>query len=419
MTTRDEGRPPDARQADALDAFLNDRVRGNPSPRTELDGSLVETVHRIQGLADATLAAYVSGAGEARTWEALMRDATSRPRLVAMPAIGATPTSEPVNLAAVMRMGRRPGAAAAFPSARLVPLGPAAPPSRLRRLGSQSLGLVATLTLVAMIGLSGLAVYLSAPRPNDRAGFPLLAGASPTADAESVPSDSHEIFSGPCDVTPRDYDELMAVISARILVPDPVAPASVASESGPFGSTGPRYRLPDGNAVSPDIRTELVGVLGSWTNCTPFLRTALSTDDYLIRYALEGPISGPTTVFWWRYSHPEDVPPAPTVVTDGIPPLPDPGDAELATSGASTDIYAYAFRSLGDERIAAYLASPLMQFGEAGSDSRPVGPPTYEESSYVVFARQPDGRWLVDEWQLSRRGVDTSCRGACATPIAP
>lgn len=415
MTDRDDRRPPDDPKDEALDTFLNARARGNPSPRPELDGPLIETVYRLQHLADATLAANVSVADEARTWEALTRTRTTS-RLVALPPTVAIGDSGPVFRLPVGTPVRpdnpdRPQLARVFPISR------SAPPSRLRRFGSHSLGLVATLTLVALVGLSGLALYLSAPRPDGPGELPLLAGASPTA--ETAPADSQKIFNGPCDFAPRDYDQLMAMIADRILATDPVAPPPVASQSGPFGRAGPTYSLPVGSAVSPEIRTELVGVLGSWTNCNPFLQTALSTDDYLVRNALEGPSAGPMTFFWWLYSHPDEIPPAPTSVEEGVPPIPDPGEAELNPVGTSADVYVYSFRMLDEDHVAAYLASPLLEADGPGSVLVPVGPPRYEESSYVVFARQLDGRWLVDEWQFSRRSVDTSCYGACAMPVGP
>ena len=388
MTTRDEGLPSGAQQADALDAFLNDLADGHSMVDARVDPELGRTAHRLQQLADATLNAHLDDGSEARTWEALMRSRSAKPQLVTRSSVLPLTLSQKVILI---------------------------PPSRLRRFGSQSLGLVATLTLVALIGLSGLAVYLTAPQRDDPATAAVVAGASPTTTITTA--DSQEILYGPCDVAPRDYNALMAMISDRILVPEPTVPPSVASESGTVGRAGPTYSLPEGGAVSLDIRTELVGVLGSWTNCDLFLRTALSTDDYLVRTALEGPIAGPIAFLWWLHSHPDAVHPAPTVVGAGRSPVPASADAEPAPSGMSTDAWAYGFRMLDEDHIAAYLASPFLGPGGPGSVSVPVGPPRYEESGYVVLARQPDGRWLVDEWHFSRRGADTTCSGACATPV--
>lgn len=414
MTDRDDRRPPDDRKDEALDTFLNARARGNPSPQTELDGPLIETVHRLQDLADVALAANVSAADEAWTWEALTRTRTTS-RLVGLPPAVAIGDSGPVWLPiGTLVQPADPGRPRL---AKVIPISRSAPPSWLRRFGSRSLGLVATLTLVALVGLSGLALYLSAPRPDGPGGHALLAGASPTVD--TAPADSQEVFYAPCDVTPRDYDQLMARVSSRILVPDPTVPSSLAGESGPFGPSGPRYRLPEGGAVSLDVRTELVGVLGSWTNCTLFLRTALSTDDYLVRNALEGPGSGVVTFSWWLYSHPSAVPLASNRFEEGVPPIPDPGDSELNPVGTSADVVAYGFRMLDEDHIVAYLASPHLEADGPGSVLVPVGPPRYEESSYVAFVRQPDGHWLIDELHLNRRGVDTSCHGACATPVGP
>ena len=422
MTTRDEGRPSGAQQADALDAFLNGLAHGNPPPETDVDPALARTARRLQGLADATLDAHLDNGRGARTWEALMRDASTRPPLIAVPAAvlstqhpGITTTSP------AMSSGGRSGAPAAVAWARVVPLRTAAPPSRLRRVGSQSLGLVATLTLVAMIGLSGLAVYLSAPQRNeDPESRSILAGASPTAD--TAPVDSQEIFYGPCDVAPRDYDELMAMVAARIVVADPVVPASVAISSTAGGGNGPpRYQLPDGGAVPPETRAPLVALLGSWANCTPFLRTALSTDSFLVRSALEGPVAGPVTFFWWLYSHPDAVPSVAPETAGDHADVPRPGDSELAAPGTPTNVFAYGLRLLDDRHIAAYLASPFLRTRVTGEDVGPevVGPPQYEEGGYVVFARQPDGRWLVDEWQLNRRAADTPYPEASATPVSP
>lgn len=416
MTDRDDRRPLNGRQAEALDRYLDDRARGTPSVRTALDRPLVETVHRLQGLADATVATNLSDDDEAQTWETLMRMPVT-PWLSRLPSTGDGQTSDAVPRMAGGTMTRDDSGDGKQPAARIVPISRPSPPSRLRRFGSRSLGLVATLTLVSLLGLSGLALYLSAPRPDVPDGHALLAAASPTAD--TAPADSQEVFYAPCDVTPRNYNELMAMLSARILVADSAVPPSLASESTALGIYGPRYHLPEGSTVSPDLRAELVGVLGSWTNCNPFLRAALSTDDYLVRNALEGPIAGPMTFFWWLYSHPSAVPLAPNRFGEGVPPIPDPSDAELNPVGTSADVYAYGFRMLDQAHIAAYLASPLVQVDGTGPVSVPVGPPRYEESGYVVFVRQPDGRWLVDEWHLNRRGADTNCYGMCATPVSP
>lgn len=421
MTHPDDRQPPDARQADALNAFLDDRARGAPAPRVDLDPSLAGTVHRLQDLAGATLAANVSGADEARTWEALLRP-VPRPRLLALPMNDTAPASDPAaRLPVKAASGSEVRAGAAGPSViHAMPISRAAPRSRLRRLGSRSLGLVATLTLVALIGLSGLAVYLSAPRPDDSARLPLLAGASPTA--ETVPADSQAIVYRPCDVTPRDYDELMAMLSARIVVPEPTVPPSVAMAMAGGGVTGhprPPFSLPDGRPVSPDLRNELAGVIGTWMNCNLFLRSALSTDDYLVRNALGDAGGGWTTVFLWLDSHPDAVPPAPITTSNDVSPIPDPGATELAVAGTFANVDAYGFRSLDEDHVAAYLASPLVRDSGPGTDAIPVGEPVYEEGGYVVLARQPDGRWLIDEWQLYRRGVGTRCFEPCATPVAP
>ena len=393
MTSSDDRRSPNARPADALDAFLDDLTHGDRSDRHALAPGIADTARRLRGLADATLAANIAPGDEARTWEALMRGRPSRPQLVT-----------------------RPSAVRPSPSRTVIPI----PPSRLRRVGSQSLGLVATLTLVALIGLSGLAVYLTAPQRDDPATAAVVAAASPTAVATISTADSQEIVYQPCDVTPRDYDDLMEMVANQVLVPQPDVPFA-RGRTDSMDPGGPRFRLPEGSPVSVETQADVVDRIGTWLNCTPFLQAAVSTDDYLVRRALDGPLTGWSTFSWWLYSHP-DLAPVRSEERDAMTGVViDPAASELAPVGTSPLIYAYGFRRLDDWQVAAYLASPIVQSDNEGlvPSYTALSDPLYEEHGYIVLEQQPDGQWLVEELVLTRRGPDTPCGSSCATPIAP
>lgn len=207
MTDHDTARPDPStpgedRQARLLDRYLDDlRHGGDPPP--DLDPALMRMARLVSDLAVVS-----SGSGKidtqrttkAQTWEALMRPAMTpsvTPVVIAFPVWPGATIPDPSE-------GTRPQRTTSRP-ARLHPS------TRLQRWQGQSLGLVATLTLVALVTLSGLAVFLTAPR-SDPAPTAMLAGVGDgTPDARS----SDEVLLPnvtTCAVEPRSYSQTLQLL---------------------------------------------------------------------------------------------------------------------------------------------------------------------------------------------------------------
>ncbi len=201
----------DARQPDALDAFLDGLADGRPGAARDLDPTLAATVRHVHRLAHQSVAADLDRAGKAHRWEDLMQrhdqDPIDRSVVTSFPMTATLPSSVPPP----------------------IPLRPVMPKSRLRRLGDQSLGLVATLTLVLLVAASSLAVYLTAPQGTDEPTmFPAAYGGSP----ETTPSSTQVVapddgflarypdltipYLHTCDVEPRTLEDLSSVLGAPI-----------------------------------------------------------------------------------------------------------------------------------------------------------------------------------------------------------
>lgn len=383
MTDDARRRGADGQQDEALDAFLNARARGNPSPRSDLDGSLVATVHRLQDLADATLRSNVSGADEARMWEALMHP-TPRPRLL---ALSSTHDGLSSGAAARMSVGLAnrsiPGGVETAVT-RIVPTRRAAPPSRLRRLGSRSLGLVATLTLVALIGLSGLAVYLSAPR-DPEGNFTQIGGAvSSTPAVDSVlqqPGDLVSVTATSCSVARADFDETMRVLAAPA-TDRSLLPASLASAIPPVDMwSATTYVLPQGDNATNEQITAVEQILGRVVVCSSLQEASLYTSDGLVRLVYGSNYGYSIVIGLWQ----DDQAGAPRAMPSGLDVHPR---FEL-----------YGFRVLDDQHVAAYIELPG---GTVFSDpSTGLGReyyPKFDQRGYIVIEQQPDGQWLIDDF---------------------
>ncbi|HEV2530061.1 MAG TPA: hypothetical protein VGT61_16570 [Thermomicrobiales bacterium] len=137
----------EARAADRLNAWLD----GTDSSPAAEPGLIARAVDRVaqSGLPDDAIRRH-----EDTLWESLMHQHT-------------TPAALP--------MTTLPLAASSRPTI--------ADPRPLRRTESRIMGLVATLTLVLLVGLSAVAVYLSSPQSGDEPTMTLAAigGASPAA----------------------------------------------------------------------------------------------------------------------------------------------------------------------------------------------------------------------------------------------
>ncbi|CAA9572482.1 MAG: hypothetical protein AVDCRST_MAG33-2678 [uncultured Thermomicrobiales bacterium] len=419
MTTWDDSPPNGDRQAEALGQFLDRRAAGDPAPRTGLDPDLARTVDRLQNLADATVAAHVSGADEAHAWETLMQNA-ARPRLVALPP-AAAPATAPIAHGAGARWTGPDQAGWPVPaSSRLVAIRPGGTPSRLQRLGHQSLGLVATLTLVALVGLSGLAVYLSAPQRDDGATVPIIAGASPTS--EPVPADLRDVIPSTCVQEPRDYVELMRMIRAplnngevhRIFNLRPQATA-IANATNPELEA---FQLPDGPEPDEATSRAVVSTLSQFHGCQTVYgwhlqAASLTTDDYWYRTVYHSDRGGAELVLLW--SDDQYLATAPPEERTASPPA---ENATVRDLGSDPLYELYGFRLIDEDRVGAYL-SPGSRLTGVGDASVLAVQPEYDQRGYVVFAQGDDGRWLIDEIVSPPFTPAEDCDQVCATPAAP
>ena len=257
----------DARQADRLDAWLDGLAHGDPNPPINLDPSLATTVRHVHALAHEGVAADIRRADKAQRWEDLMRSRIAQT------------TVTPFPMATTLLASSAPPP---------VPLPPAVSPSRLRRWGGRSLGLVATLTLVLLVAASGLAVYLSAPGGGEPTILPAAFGGSPAATPSNANSDVDPAFIAEypdlavpyletCDVSPRTLEELTAILGAPIqpnrqgtprlqllpTIPRPTVPPSLL---GRYDSDG-LAATPVGTEVDRDIRLGITGLWGRYRSC--------------------------------------------------------------------------------------------------------------------------------------------------------
>jgi hypothetical protein len=359
----------DTRQSDRLDAFLDALAHGNPAmPPRDLDPTLATTVRHVHSLAGESVAADIQRAGKAQRWEDLMRHNVAHATVTPFPTI-TLPSSSSSSAPA------------------MAPPRPAVQRSRLRRLGGQSLGLVATLTLVLLVATSGLAVYLSAPRGgNEPTMFPAAFGATPEGTpttSAGVPADLvHPILTA-CDVQPRTIENVLGVLATplnertvELSLPQSFQrhPAGGADQGVPLNP----INLPDGVVPDQAAIDAVTATFGQFQACARLqerLRTtALYTDHGLI---LANWISGePNGVELVRLAQ-----------------TPVPFEGAQASIGQPSADALWGFRTLDDGRIAAWLLAS----GDADLGLLPVG------QDFVVFAFV-DNRWLIDEMRGPSRG---------------
>lgn len=355
----DPTRPPDdaartdAAQADALDRYLDALARGERPATADLDPTLAATVRRAHAMGDDGARATTRRAGKARRWEDLMRtrapaSITIRPAIVPLPGRGATvpmlPDQQPV-------------------------------PTRLRRWGGRSMGLVATLALVLLVTAAGAGVYLTMPggqAPDDTA--PTLAGvAGGTPTAMPVKREAADPRLDPehCTIDPLPYEQIMGLLEHHYFTPG----------ADDLISTQPlALPLPDGPVPVEAVLEELDAVLVQRLSCQESLgrQAALSTDGGIVR------------AFIYRDENGGE-----RVVGEWLLQLWSQQAEGIATTVSYRRLHSYELtevRTLPDGRVAGYLTIELEYLFDETSP--------HPGNGYVVFAQQ-DGRWLVDDFRPS------------------
>lgn len=360
----DDLRASDARQARLLDAYLDDLRSGNTPPPPRLNPDLSQIARLAHELDATPLPSMTQRAAKARTWEKLMHPSKTA-SILAFASLDQPDHSVSYGPAArsSQRLVGSPGAVGseAATSPRVS--------SRLHRIGGRSLGLVATLTLVALVALSAFAVYLSAP-PRNPLPTIMLAGVgegtpgSPQPDGVLLPNRTT------CTVAPRDYDQIISLLepyrSGRSELPTPwlVAPRNPGEAVLP---TGP---APDATATS-----KIAALWGMYQGCQlsrEYRRSAsLFTDDGIVRYYL---VPGSAI------DHVVDLLSYEPVADDALPQLDEP------SSRAMTDL-----RLIGDDRAAAFIST-----GWTNPATPPLANDIRRQFGHIFFVRQGD-RWLIDE----------------------
>lgn len=358
MTRHPDSPAGDARQSDRLDAFLDALAHGNPAmPPRDLDPTLATTVRHVHSLAGESVAADIRRAGKAQRWEDLMRHNVAHATVTPFPTI-TLPSSSSSSAPA------------------MAPPRPAVQRSWLRRLGGQSLGLVATLTLVLLVATSGLAVYLSAPRGGDE---PTMLPAAFGATPEGTPFAERQnprVTIQRCDVVPMSFDAIMGILAVPI-----------ENRIQPPNTTQLTLPLPDGPPLDRLTEATLTLLTGTYLGCATYPEmAALRTDDGIYRLftsevsqhgSLEfGFLNGDLIAQAWLQRD-------------------DTGLSDLAPVGQPSPFVLTKFRQLADGRVAAYLSRSFSLDAD--------GTLTTSSDGYIVFA-QEDGRWLIDDFGPSAVG---------------
>ena len=309
-------------------------------------------------------------------------------RSVALPDTSRTHISPSRTLRAVPE----PGGFSPGPTARR--------PSALRRAGSRTLGLVATLTLVLLVGLGGIGVYLTAPRDGGDQPSAVAGLSTPTNSfPREIPADLLTVPLRTCDTPEADYDTTMRSLLQTSSEDVKAARAdTVAVEDTSRSYPVARYRLPEGTPPSGEDVELVVDIYGRYQACSSLGRVAAATDDFLLRQAFSGNQASSFYLNLWATQAGE------------------PGRLDDSTFSYSI----YGIRRVDGSHLAAYLA-PIgyTTFDPESGGIYDSGRPTYDQTGYVVIERQADGRWLVDDLVEPLVLLDEArCIRRCATPDA-
>ena len=414
----DEG-PIDVAQADALNRYLDRLDRGDAVPLQgdDLDPALAATARAVRG---PDPGAAPGRADEDRLWRELSQSG-KRPPIVVLP-----PTRRPL---ATLPTSNAPGGDGPLPRRGVGDQSA----GRLRTVGGRTLGVVATLSLVLLIAMSAFLLYLNAP-PSDvpptsfaaalastPAAAPVAVGATPGAVSDSgpVPADALRPIVQDCTVTPRTIDDVITTLAlpytepaGRDLSTLPVnvyadrpylLPNTVTAQGEPRGPIV--EPLPAGGPVDPGTVDALARLYGQWVGCGLLVRddalaqASLYSDDGLIRYFWRdglGPEGFMLVGLGREPGHPDTGNPA---LAEGVTPPPGSqlgiAPEYIPVIGQPWHRWLWGFRTLGDGRVAAYIAD-----GGPAWDDYPL---TFAEMSggqlangYLVFVQQ-DGQWLIDE----------------------
>ena len=355
----------DARQRDDLDAFLDGLTHSHSIPSAYLDPTLAATVRHVHALASESVAADIRRASKAQRWEDLLQNRIARS------------TVRPFPMAATL-----PRSSAPPP----IPLRPAIQRSRLRRLGGQSLGLVATLTLILLVAASSLAVFLTVPQGDgDPTMLPAAYGARPEATpvpTGMAPGLVHPILTV-CRIQPRTIDETMRVLASPRIGDDgraelPEAFQDTTTQTSARVATLYPILLPDGPTPEAATVRAVTEVFGQYLSCTAMqsllgVAATLTDEGLILNYWLGGEPSGSQLLRLAQAFEPS-------------------AEARSRIGQPSRDAL-WGYRKLEDGRIAALILAQ----GDADLGLLPT------TQDFVVF-KQVDGQWLIDEIRGPSRG---------------
>lgn len=305
------------------------------------------------------------------------------------------PEEEPVRIAAPTPVIALPGQAAdrsSQPDRR-----PPAPRG-IRRVGRDSLRLVASLALVVLVAVSAFAVYGGLP---DGGGQPpRFQGAGAGTATEAADARATDPVSGTTDdgtayvrvpygdctgVDPMTFDDAMQVIVGDDYpfegFPPPVEIATYRANANSTAQWA-FSTLPTGRPVDPETIAAVVQTYGLYRGCedtklrqtrtlTPegFARDVYLTPSHYLINDVQ-PDGGRLVALWFDEQGEQT------------------NDADHF--GKLTETYLYDFRLLPSGKVVAFKSG-------GGVPGNPDALPTfYENAGYVLFAER-DGQWLIDE----------------------
>ena len=267
-------------------------------------------------------------------------------------------------------------------------------PRTLRRVGRDSLGLVASLALIVLVALSAIAVYDGTPGGDEPTTFAGAGVSTPTVEptdaAASEPvyetmADGTEYAVIPfaeCNVEAVSYDRAISTIIGNYRrTEDPSSLADLAT--GSWTADGVRWSfsgLPAGPVPVQDTIESVVRLYSTYEGCgsDPLRQAAMFTQAGFFRqvysapsFGLGGEPNGEYLLDLWLGGQGQTI-------------------SSPASLGGTSGSYLYDFRLLPDGDVVAYLAFDPMS---AAEDSLPT---FYENAGYVLFTQQ-DGDWLIDE----------------------